>query len=400
MRRNIHTLTGLQRLENDKDIQNSLKGNIGLLCHSASITADFQFAPDIFKKIYGERFIKLFGPQHGFVTDVQDNMIETKDYIHPYYQIPVYSLYGEVRWPTEKMLENVDTLVIDLQDVGTRVYTYIWTLSYILEKCANTDIEIVVLDRPNPVNGMDLEGTILDKNFASFVGRDEILHRHGLTMGEFGHWFLKHNNLNTNYRVIQMENWSRDYYFHDTKLPWVNPSPNLPLMESSYAFIATVMLEGTNLSEGRGTTRPLEFIGHPNIEPHSFLEEIGKHPEFNLACNGIKLRPCVTLPMFQKHAQNPNGGLFFHATDLKMARFWRCGLFLIREFARKLGSDFTWKEDAYEYEFNKNAFDLIHGDDFFREWVHENRDLSEIMSRETEAINTWKNQIEDIKLYS
>lgn len=395
----MRTITGLQRLENDKTLQASIKGNIALLCHSASITSDYHFAPDIFKKIYGERFKKLLGPQHGFVTDVQDNMIETGDYLHPYYQIPVYSLYGKVRWPTPEMLDGIDTLVVDLQDVGTRVYTYIWTLSYILEKCAGTDIEIVVLDRPNPVGGTTLEGTILNKEFSSFVGRDEILHRHGLTMGEFGHWFLKHNKLATKYRVITMQNWSRDYYFHQTQLPWVNPSPNLPLAESSYAFIATVMLEGTNLSEGRGTTRPLEFIGHPNIEPYQLLAELKKHPEYELATQGICLRPSVTLPMFQKHAQRPNGGLFFHATDLKMAHFWRCGLFLIREFSNQLKDQFAWKEDAYEYEFNKNAFDLIHGDDFFRQWVLENQSLDKILDREKSDIQKWQEQTKDLFLY-
>jgi uncharacterized protein YbbC (DUF1343 family) len=395
----MRTITGLQRLENDQSIQDSLNGNIGLLCHAASVTSNFKFAPDIFKDVYGDRFKKLFGPQHGFVTDVQDNMIETKDYVHPYYKVPVHSLYGEVRWPTEDMLSGLDTLVIDLQDVGTRVYTYIWTLSYILEKCENTDIEIVVLDRPNPVNGVDLEGTILNKEFASFVGRDEILHRHGLTIGEFGHWFLKHNNLKTKYRVIEMLNWKREYFYEDTGLPWVNPSPNLPLMDSSIAFIATVMLEGTNLSEGRGTTRPLEFIGHPDIEPHSFIVSIQKLPEYKMVTEGIILRPTVTLPMFQKHAQKPNGGLFFQTIDAKKANYWRCGLFLIREFAKVLGEKFEYKIGDYEYEFDKNAFDLINGSEFFTEWVNRSGDVSEILEKERSDIETWKETRKDLLLY-
>lgn len=395
----MRTITGLQRLENDKSLQDTIQGNIGLLCHAASVTSEFKFAPDIFKSIYRDRFKKLFGPQHGFVTDVQDNMIETDDYIHPYYKVPVHSLYGEVRWPTEEMLNGLDTLVIDLQDVGTRVYTYIWTLSYILEKCEKTDIKVVVLDRPNPVNGNQLEGTILDKEFASFVGRDEILHRHGLTMGEFGQWYLKHNGLKTKYRVIQMLNWDRDHFYQDTGLPWVNPSPNLPLMDSAISFIATVMLEGTNLSEGRGTTRPLEFIGHPRIESHSFLEKIQKLPEYKMVTEGICLRPTVTFPMFQKHAQKPNGGLFFQTIDPKKANYWRCGLFLIREFAKELRDQFEWKIGDYEYEFNKNAFDLINGSDYFSNWVQTDGKIDDILEIERSHVEQWKEQRKEFLIY-
>ncbi|MGB0452141.1 MAG: exo-beta-N-acetylmuramidase NamZ family protein [Bacteriovoracaceae bacterium] len=391
--------TGLENLLTQKSLQESLKGNIALLCHAASIDSEYTLSAVHFKNLFKDRFIKLFGPQHGFVTDVQDNMIETEDYIHPYFQIPVYSLYSKVRWPTEKMLENVDTFVIDLQDIGSRVYTYIWTVSYIIEKCENQDIEVVILDRPNPLDGVTLEGTILDKEYSSFVGRDEILHRHGLTMGEFAHWYKKKHNLNTKLRVIEMTGWKRDQYFHETGLPWVNPSPNIPLVESAYVFPATVMLEGTNLSEGRGITRPLEVIGHPSIEPFSFLEEINKLDELK-DLKGFNLRPLNFYPMFQKHKESPVGGFHIQITNLKEFRPWGLGQLLIREFRNKLGSDFKWKTDAYEYEFDKLAIDLINGHSNLREMIESNASLDQFIQLEKKSTQNWKQSSFDSRLYT
>lgn len=395
----MRTITGLQRLTEENKLLDHFEGNIALLCHSASITHDYAFAPDIFKELFQDRFCKLFGPQHGFVTDVQDNMIETDDYIHPFYQIPVHSLYGNVRWPTKDMLKDIDTFVVDLQDVGTRVYTYIWTLAYVLEKCEEQDIKVIVLDRPNPIDGETLEGTILNKEFASFVGRDELLHRHGLTIGEFAKWYKGHNQLKTRLEIIEMKNWKREFSFLETNLPWINPSPNLPVADACFSFVSTVMLEGTNLSEGRGTTRPLEFIGHPKVEPYQFLEILKKHPEFEMATKGICFRPTITFPMFQKHAERPNGGLFFHTIDRKNANFWKCGQFLIREFRNYLQDDFQWKTDAYEYEHDKKAIDLINGDQETSKWIENNSKLDELTARENTHIEDWQKKREEFLIY-
>ena len=230
--------TGLDVLLNDKELQKTFKGSVALLCHNASIDSSFTHAALGFKSAFGERFVKLFGPQHGFSTDVQDNMVETDHVIHPFFKIPVYSLYSETRIPTDEMLEGVDHLFVDLQDVGCRVYTYIYTLTHLLEKCASKAIEIVVLDRPNPINGIDLEGNILESGFESFVGRHPIPMRHGMTMGEVA---LMHQRFwvkeKANLKVVKMLNWERHMFYEDTKLPWLLPSPNLARIESSIRFL-------------------------------------------------------------------------------------------------------------------------------------------------------------------
>ncbi|MCB0473132.1 MAG: DUF1343 domain-containing protein, partial [Flavobacteriaceae bacterium] len=213
--------TGLEILVADTDLQKRFKGTVALLCHNASVDATFSHAALLFKKIFGARFIRLFGPQHGFATDAQDNMIETDHYVHPYFNIPVYSLYSETRIPTDTMLEGVDHLFVDLQDVGCRMYTYIYTLTLLLEKCSGKNIEVIVLDRPNPVNGTDIEGNILDPEFESFIGRHPIPVRHGMTIGEVA---LMHQQFWTgekaNVQIIKMHYWKREMYFEDTGLPW------------------------------------------------------------------------------------------------------------------------------------------------------------------------------------
>jgi uncharacterized protein YbbC (DUF1343 family) len=391
----MRTITGLERLVNDNSLQSQLKGNIGLLCHAAAVTPDYTFSAIHFKRLFGNRLTKLFGPQHGMVTDVQDNMIETEDYIHPYFNVPVFSLYGKVRWPTEHMLKDMDTFVIDLQDIGTRVYTYIWTLSYILEKAHKTDLNVVVLDRPNPLGGEILEGTILEKEFASFVGRDELLHRHGLTIGEFGEWFIKHNNLDVNYKVIPCANLLRSMMWNETGLPWLPASPNIPVPEGAYCFPATVMLEGTMLSEGRGTTRPLEVFGHPKFDPFKFMDNL----HINLNQDNYTLRPFYFHPMFQKHAEKTCGGIQIHPTNLKEFRPWMVGMLLLREFSRTLGSDFQWRDFAYEYEDDKLAIDLINGNTYLREWVDNKGELDVLLKIEAEQVEKFRNSSQSCHIY-
>ncbi len=392
-------ITGLERLINDKSLQDSVKGNIGYLCHSATIDSQFNSGVLLMQKIFGSRLKKLFGPQHGFVTDVQDNMVETTHYIHPYFKIPVYSLYSETRTPTDEMLEGLDTFIIDLQDVGTRVYTYISTLSLIMEKCVKKDIKILVLDRPNPVGGEMIEGTVLQPDYKSFVGRYPIPQRHSLTMGEVAMFGQKILKTDCHVEVIQMKGWKRSMYWQDTGLPWVLPSPNLPTPEGALTFAGTVLFEGTNLSEGRGTTRPLEVAGFPGIESFSFCENVlNKFKEEGLT-EGFNLRPIIFLPTFQKHQGKNCGGIHIHSTDNQKFPSWIVSHMLCREFKRELGNEFLFHDKPYEYEFHKLAIDLISGTDKIRHWVNQLGSLKELKAIETEGRQTFIDQKSKILLY-
>ncbi|MDO9182663.1 MAG: DUF1343 domain-containing protein [Bacteriovorax sp.] len=392
-------ITGLERLVNNKSLQESIKGNIGYLCHSASIDSQFNTGVVLLQKLFGSRLKKLFGPQHGFVTDVQDNMVETTHYIHPYFKIPVYSLYSETRTPSDEMLEGLNTLIIDLQDVGTRVYTYISTLSLIMEKCQGRDIKIVVLDRPNPVGGEIIEGCILKPDYKSFVGRYPIPQRHSMTMGEvamFGEKILK---TDCQIEVIKMEGWKRSMYWQDTALPWVLPSPNLPTPEGALTFAGTVLFEGTNISEGRGTTRPLEVAGFPGIESFSFCERVLKQFKAEGLTEGFNLRPIIFLPTFQKHQGQNCGGIHIHPTINNKFQSWSVSQMLCREFKRELGTEFQFHEKAYEYEFHKLAIDLINGTDEVRHWVYRLGSFSDLKALEVLGHDQFLNQREKILLY-
>jgi len=375
---------GIEKLKTDKNIQSLFKGNIALLCHSASVDQDLNSSVQIFKDIFGDKFTKLFGPQHGFVSDVQDNMIETDHYTHPYFNLPVYSLYSETREPTDKMLENIHTFVIDLQDVGTRVYTYITTMTYILKKCSEKDIRVIVLDRPNPVGGEMIEGNILEKGYESFVGCMEIPQRHGMTMGEVALFATKKLGLKVDLHIVEMDNWKRSMFWKDTQLHWLNPSPNLPTADGAITFCGTVLYEGTNISEGRGTTRSLEVIGHPDIEPYSFYEEL-KPKLSQLDFAGFKLRPTIFMPTFHKHAGQACGGIHIHVTNPGEFKSWQLGQFLCRELKNTLGDKFEWSKKAYEYEFDKLPIDLINGSDCVRKWVDENLPISRLLEIEKQG---------------
>lgn len=400
-----HTITGLERLIEDKDLQNKIKGNVALLCHSASIDSKFRSGIIELKKIFGKRLVKVFGPQHGFVTDVQDNMIESKHYVHPYFQIPIYSLYSETRIPTDEMLEGIDTFIVDVQDVGTRVYTYISTLSLLMEKLAQKKlpIKIVVLDRPNPVGGNMIEGPILKDHLRSFVGRYPIPQRHSLTMGEIALFGTRILKTDCDMEVIPMLNWRRNFFWKDTLLPWVLPSPNLPTPEGALTFAGTVLFEGTNLSEGRGTTRPLEIIGHPSIEPFSFCEDVLSHMKSEDLLNEnelhFNLRPVTFLPTFQKHSGKPCGGIHIHPLNFPAFASWRVSQVLCREFKRALKDEFQFHQNPYEYEYNKRAIDLINGDEAVAHWVDKLGTLTELIQIESQGHETFKEQKANISLY-
>lgn len=392
-------ITGLERLVSDSAIQNTIKGNIGYLCHSASIDSQFNTGVVLLQKLFGSRLKKLFGPQHGFVTDVQDNMVETTHYIHPYFKIPVYSLYSETRTPTDEMLEGLDTLIVDLQDVGTRVYTYISTLSLIMEKCQGRDIKIVVLDRPNPVGGEMIEGCILKPDYKSFVGRYPIPQRHSLTIGEVGIYGNKILKTDCNLEVVKMMEWKRSMFWQDTGLPWVLPSPNLPTAEGAITFVGTVLFEGTNISEGRGTTRALEVAGYPGIESFSFCDKVmNKFKEEGLT-EGFNLRPVIFLPTFQKHMGKNCGGVHIHPTINSKFQSWSVSQMLCREFKRELGSEFQFHDKAYEYEFHKLAIDLINGTDEVRHWVNELGSLEDLKKIETQSHDKFLNERSNAIIY-
>lgn len=393
------TVIGLERLCAEKNLQDSIKGNIGYLCHSASIDSQFNVGVNLLQKTFGKRLTKLFGPQHGFVTDVQDNMVETKHYVHPHFKIPVYSLYSETRIPTDEMLEGLNTIIVDLQDVGTRVYTYISTLALLMEKCQKRDIEIIVLDRPNPVGGEMIEGCILKPDYKSFVGIYPIPQRHGMTMGEVGLFGKNILKVDANLRVIEMKNWNRSMYFKDTQFPWVLPSPNLSTMESAITFVGTVLFEGTNVSEGRGTTRALELAAFPGIEPFSFTERVHKKLKDEGLVEGYNLRPIVVLPTFQKHQGQNCGGIHIHPTEPSKFRSWAVSQLICREFYHELGDKFKWNDKPYEYEFHKLAIDLINGTDEVRLWVEKNGSLSELNKIESQNYDDYRNKREQILIY-
>lgn len=371
--------TGLDKIS-DPAIARSIKGNVGYVCHAPSVNTDLKHGIDILKDVFGDRFKKIFSPQHGLFGDLQDNMIESDHFFHPYYKLPIYSLYSETRQPTAEMLEGLDHLIIDLQDVGTRIYTYIWTLVLAMEAAGKNDVEVVVLDRPNPINGVDVEGNMLEKDFASFVGLHPMPMRHGLTIGEIAQLAEKWN-IACDLRVVQMENWDRQSYFDQTGLPWVIPSPNLPTLDTAIVYPGSVIFEGTNLSEGRGTTRSLEIIGHPNIEPLTLAETLEKVFK-SLKLDGFVCRPLLFKPTFQKHKDQVCGGYQIHVTNRKHFQPWKTGMVLCRELYNILGNHFVWKSPPYEYEFSKMPFDILNGSDQLRKWVESGGSYDELLGIE------------------
>ncbi|PIF01616.1 MAG: hypothetical protein CR994_00480 [Maribacter sp.] len=392
------TATGLDVLVNDPDLQKEFKGNVALLCNNASIDRGYVHAALRFKSIFGPRFVKLFGPQHGFSTDAQDNMIETAHFEHPFFKVPVYSLYSETRVPTDRMLDGIDHFFVDLQDVGCRMYTYIYSLTLLLEKCMDKDIEVIVLDRPNPLNGITLEGNVLEPGFTSFIGRHPIPVRHGMTIGEVGLMHQKYwADKPIKYRVVKMRNWERSMFFEDTGLPWLLPSPNLARKESALTFPGAVLFEGTQLSEGRGTTQPLEIVGHPRIEPFGLYEGHLKQALKATKLKGVAIRPITFLPTFQKHADAVCGGFQIHVTDKTVFQPWRVGQWLMGELCHLMDGDFKWLGPPYEYDYTNMPIDIINGTDRLRKWVEKNGDLTELDA--LEEIGEYRRKLKEVVVY-
>jgi uncharacterized protein YbbC (DUF1343 family) len=390
-------IAGLDHLKKYDSYQ--FQGNIGLVCHAASVDANLNHAIHVFIKQFGNRFKKIFSPQHGLVGNVQDNMVESPHYTHPYFNLPVYSLYSETRAPKEEWLKDLDVVFFDLQDVGCRIYTYIYTLSLLMKVCEKMQKKVVVLDRPNPVGGVKTEGNILDTCFASFVGMHPIPVRHGWTVGEFAKYAQKTFYPNLKLEIIPMVNWKRSMEYEETKLPWVIPSPNLPTVDTAYTFLSSVYYEGTNISEGRGTTRSLELIGHPKFEAFKLVEHLN-HSLKQTTLEGFVLRPHVFLPTFQKHMGQDCGGFQIHVLDRKKYEPWKLGQWLMKEMYHLLGADFQWKKPPYEYVHDQLPIDVINGTDLIRHWIEKNGSYQELLEMDQTAHKNFESLHREFQLYT
>jgi uncharacterized protein YbbC (DUF1343 family) len=387
--------TGLDRLLADPALRAPLEGRrIALLAHPASVTEDLTHSLDALAACGVIRLSAAFGPQHGLRGDKQDNMVESPDYDDPIHGIPVFSLYGEVRRPTGQMMSTFDVLLVDLQDLGCRIYTFITTLLYVLEAAAQTGKSVWVLDRPNPA-GRPVEGLTLRPGWESFVGAGPIPMRHGLTLGELGRWFVDTFRLDVDYRVVEMHGYEPEaapgYGWPLGRRTWVNPSPNAPNLWMARAYAGTVMLEGATLSEGRGTTRPLELFGAPDIDARRIIAEMQALAPHWL--EGCKLRDCWFEPTFHKHVGKLCSGVQIHtedaAYDHHAFRPWRLQALGFKAIRRLYPDYDLWRDFPYEYVLDKLAIDVINGSPLLREWVDdpnaEPGDLDAITTPDEEA---------------
>ncbi|MCB9025348.1 MAG: DUF1343 domain-containing protein [Bdellovibrionaceae bacterium] len=365
---------GLEVLLNDKKLQEQLRGKkLGWLCHAASVNFELQHSLDLVIQHTELNITCAFGPQHGILAEKQDNMIESEDFIHPQYQIPVYSLYGEYRRPTKKMFDNLDVLIVDLQDVGCRIYTFLTSLFYCMEAASEWKKKVIVLDRPNPA-GRFVEGNLLDMNWASFVGAAPIPMRYGWTLGEAGNWYKDFKRLDLEYEVVKMTgyapgkmgpyDWHKDY-------SWVNPSPNIPRVSCTQMYPGTVLIEGTLLSEGRGTTLPLEMFGAPGVDPQKVINKMLEvYPGANSSC---LLRACYFEPTFHKHKGDVCGGVQIHVDhphyNPENFKPYRIIATYFKALHLLYPDLFMWRKPPYEYEYEKMPIDLLSGNDFLRNWV-------------------------------
>jgi uncharacterized protein YbbC (DUF1343 family) len=398
---------GIDRFLENRDLRKPLAGKrIALLGHPASVTRDLVHSMDALAALDDIELVAAFGPQHGLRGDKQDNMIESEDYHDPVHGIPVFSLYGKVRRPTPAMLERFDVLLVDLQDVGCRVYTFLTTLRYVLEAAAEHGKTVWVLDRPNPA-GRPTEGLTLRPGWESFVGAGALPMRHGLSLGEIGTWMVSTLRLEVDYEVIAMEGWQPSlapgYGWPLGERAWVNPSPNASTLSMARCYAGTVMLEGTTLSEGRGTTHPLELFGAPDIDARALIAEMtALAPDWTRGC---RLRDCWFEPTFHKHAATLCAGVQIHvgdeAYDHGAFKPWRLVALALKAL-RRLKPDYDlWRDFSYEYETNRLAIDVINGGESLRKWVDDTEaapgDLDEAAIADEDQ---WLGEREGVLLYS
>lgn len=398
-------LTGLDRVQVEPDTLRDISGRIGYLCHSASVDRNLNHGADILFQLFGKQLTALFAPQHGLYTDAQDNMIESPHFEHPVYRIPVFSLYSETREPTSEMLSLIDTLIIDLQDSGVRVYTYIWTMVLTLKACAKASKKIVILDRPNPLNGETIEGNLLDIEFSSFIGLHPLPMRHGLTLGEVARFAVKYWNIPADVTIIDVKGFNRSDngviscgVVTPNKLPWVLPSPNLSTPETLKLYTGTVLFEGTQISEGRGTVRPFELFGHPKLKADAWKDHL-QQTLSDAGYDSIRLRPHTFVPTFEKWSGVTCFGYQIHiirefelpVTSSRLTNYinvgdtliqnrgiWTAVQLILRELYHLMGADFEWRQPPFEYVQDRMPIDILNGTDQIRKWIEDRGSLNEL----------------------
>jgi uncharacterized protein YbbC (DUF1343 family) len=352
--------TGLDIFE--KQWPRQLRGaRAGLVVHPSSVNRNLEHAVDRFLKSKKVKLKTLFGPQHGIRGETQDNMIEWKGFRDRKTGLPVYSLYSNTRKPEQEMLKNIDVLVIDLQDIGARYYTFIWTMELCMQACEESGTSIIILDRPNPLGGKLTEGPVLNIDYASFVGLRPLPVRHGMTIGEIGNYLKNEFYPSLDFHVIPMKGWKRGMWFDDTGLPWVMPSPNMPTLDTAVVYPGMCLLEGTNISEGRGTTRPFEIFGAPFVDPDNVVKYLD-----GLKLPGVLFRPMYFQPSFQKHAGVLCGGAQIHVTNRDRFRPFKTAVGILKAMAELYAKRFQWKRPPYEYEMKRMPIDILAGTDRLR----------------------------------
>ena len=377
---NQHVKIGLEvLLESRLDLLDGQR--VGLICHPASINSRYEHAADLLFAHPRIQLTALFGPQHGIRGETQDNMIEWQSFRDSHTGLPAYSLYGETRKPTAEMLSEVDVLVFDVQDVGTRVYTFVYTMALAMQAARESGKRFVMLDRPNPINGAQVEGNILEPPFASFVGMYPLPMRHGMTVAELARLFNQAFGIGCDLEVVTMQGWRRAMWFDETRLPWVLPSPNIPTPDTATVYPGMVMFEGTKVSEGRGTTKPFEIIGAPYIEPRRLVERLNQD-----ALPGCALRPLHFEPTFHKFKGQLCGGLQVHVTDRSRFKPVITAVAVIAAIRELYGDRFEWTSPPYEYVYDRRPFDVINGSASIREMIEAGQPASEIEASWQDAL--------------
>jgi uncharacterized protein YbbC (DUF1343 family) len=383
---------GLEHLIDQPPV--SLKNKrMGLLCNPASVDRKFTHAADLIAAAFNKQLTCLFSPQHGFYAEKQDNMIESNDFIEPRLNIPVFSLYGQTRIPTVRMFDHLDVLLVDIQDVGTRVYTFIYTVSYCMELAARLGKPVIILDRPNPIGGLQIEGNLLMDDFRSFVGRFNLPMRHGLTIGELCLYINKTYDIGCDLSIIQMTGWQRRMYWQDTGRFWVLPSPNLPSPLSAMVYPGQVIFEGTNVSEGRGTTLPFEMFGAPYMDNKKILNAV--HDQLS----GIHLRPVSFEPTSGKWQGQTCHGFQIHVTDKEKYAAYDTSLLLLQAIILNHPEDFAFTAPPYEYEYTKKPIDLILGSRQLRKNIENGHTVDRLKKQWQSELTVFNQTIKGYWLY-
>jgi uncharacterized protein YbbC (DUF1343 family) len=367
---------------------------VGLICNQASVDHNFRHAADLLHEHPEVDLRALFGPQHGIRGDLQDNMIETAHGVDPQTGLPVHSLYSETREPTEAMLEELDVLVFDMQDVGCRIYTFAYTMANSMIAARKFGKKVIVCDRPNPIGGEQVAGNVLEPQHASFVGQFAIPTRHAMTLGELAKLFNEHFALGCDLDVVAMDGWERSHWHDQTDAPWVMPSPNIPTLDSATVFPGTVHFEGTQLSEGRGTTRPFELVGAPYIDPGEFARRLNERE-----LSGVYFRSCIFRPTFQKHAGRSCGGVQIHVLDRETFEPVITGVTMVKIAYDLNPEKFRWKEPPYEYVYDRNPFDVIAGTSKIREAIEGGSSIEALEESWRENLESFRRVRENYLLY-